>query len=355
MSVWKYELENDIDKAFLLDGVENGFSICDVENYSNVKCVQVNNHPSVQKYHKLVEKELLTQIDAGNYVYANESTMPTIVSPLGAIPKEGQDGVRVIHDCSRPIGDALNDHALHTSVQYDSLDQAFQFANNGAYMCKIDLKSAYRSVAINPKDYVMTGLSFDFSQESTRSVLYDVRLPFGSAKGPMIFHRISQSVKRMMQRRGFDKVVVYLDDFLIVEDSYEKCCEAQMVLLSLLIKLGFQISWNKVLGPSQKLEFLGVTIDSTVCVASLSDAKVKKLLAKLKGFSVKRRATKRQLQSLAGSLNWACNVVRGGRYFLRRILDSIARLNLPFHKCKLSPEFMKDLDCYLQLVLLFLF
>ena len=43
----------------------------------------------------------------------------------------------------------------------------------------------------------------------------------------------------------------------------EKCRETQQVLLSLLIELGFEVSWKKVTGCSQKIEFLGITIDST--------------------------------------------------------------------------------------------
>ena len=37
----------------------------------------------------------------------------------------------------------------------------------------------------------------------------------------------------------------------------------------------------------------------------------------------KRRASKVQLQSLAGSLSWPCQVFRGGRVFLRHIVDTI--------------------------------
>ena len=34
-----------------------------------------------------------------------------LISPLGAISKPAGVGVRLIHDCSRPVGNALNDHA----------------------------------------------------------------------------------------------------------------------------------------------------------------------------------------------------------------------------------------------------
>ena len=42
--------------------------------------------------------------------------------------------------------------------------------------------------------------------------------------------------------------------------SYEEWCKMQYMLLPLLIKLGFQVSWKKVTGVSQIVEFLGITI-----------------------------------------------------------------------------------------------
>ena len=68
------------------------------------------------------------------------------------------------------------------------------------------------------------------------------------------------------------------------------------------------------------MTFLGVDIDTNDCVLSLGADKLNMLHDKLKTFKHRQRATKVQLQSLAGSLNWACQVVRGGRFFLRRIL-----------------------------------
>jgi hypothetical protein len=272
---------------------------------------------------------------------------PTIVSPLGAILKDGGNGVRLIHDGSRPIGEAMNNYAIHHSVHYQSVDEAYTLAKPDTFLCKIDLRWAYRSVPISPKDYCLTGVKWTFEGDSSPTYLFDVRIPFGSSRGPNIFHRLSQAVRRMMARRGYANMVVYLDDFLCVQSSYAKCCEAQQVLISLLIRLGFQISWGKVLGPARRVEFLGVTIDTSDCTVSLSDNKVDKLHDKLQKFYSKKRASKRQLQSLAGSLNWACQAVRGGRFFLRRILDTINLLKQSSHKCKLSMDFKKDVTWWL--------
>ena len=45
-------------------------------------------------------------------------------SPLGAIPKTA-GGVRLIHDCSRPAGNSLNDFAvLESSQTFQNIDDA---------------------------------------------------------------------------------------------------------------------------------------------------------------------------------------------------------------------------------------
>lgn len=59
------------------------------------------------------------------------------------------------------------------------------------------------------------------------------------------------------------------------------------------------------------------------------------------------------MQSLAWSLNWACQVVRGGKFFLRRILDAIKPLREQRHKTSLTVEFHADLAWWLTFLRIF--
>ncbi len=134
---------------------------------------------------------------------------------------------------------------------------------------------------------------------------------------------------------------------------YEECLEAQHELIRLLGDLGFLISWKKVISPTHKLPFLGVTIDTSTCTLSLDEAKLSRQKTKVECFRDKTRANMRQLQSLAGSLNWACQAVRGGRFFLRRVLDVIKRLRAPAHKAKLDTSFKEDVMWWLKYLCIF--
>jgi len=348
LAVWTRELEEDPDREFLLDGISRGFRITDQqstfqrttqENYSSATL-----HPNRAQ----VEKQILFEIDHGHYRLTNEP--PTIVSALGAVPKPNSDQVRLIHDCSRPAGAALNDFATIDKLSFQTIDDAAQLVSPNCFFGKVDLQSAYRSVAIHPDDYPATGLHWTFNGEESTTYMFDTRLPFGARRSPGIFHRLTQAVKRMMQARGFNGIVVYLDDFLICESSYDKCWQAMTTLISLLRELGFSISWHKVEGPCQRLTFLGIEFDSIVQCLRLPQDKLEEFRVLLIEFSARSRASRRQLQRLAGKLNWACKVVRGGRTYLRRILNLINPLSKPHHKARLNREFHADIQWWIRFI-----
>lgn len=287
-----------------------------------------------------VEETIRNEIMHGNYVIS--ATKPRIISALGAIPKPESSEIRLIHDCSRPHGQAVNDYIETSSLKFQTLDDAIKLLRPNYYMAKIDLRHAYRSVPINPLNYQFTGLKWQFAGDTHVTYLYDTRLPFGAKSSPEIFHRITQSVRRMMARRGFNDIIVYLDDFLIIGTSLEQCKLAYDTLLQLLVDLGFSISKHKLVPPTQRLTFLGVQLDTTDCTMTLPAGKLTELQDVVLEFQNKQRASKKQLQRLAGKLNWACRVVYGGRTFLRRILDTLNSLSSS-GKFKLNGKFRSDI------------
>ena len=110
--------------------------------------------------------------------------------------------MRLIHDCSQPPYRAVNDYATNPSFSFQTLKDATQLIKPGSFLAKVDLKSAYRSVRIHPSNYEATGLKWQFSGTTQPTYMYDTRLPFGAKKAPIVFHRLTQSVRRMMRRKG---------------------------------------------------------------------------------------------------------------------------------------------------------
>ena len=260
---------------------------------------------------------------------------------MAAIPKPDGD-VRLIHDCSRPVGSAVNDYcSTDWQQKYATVDDAAKCMTEKCYMAKVDLKSAYRSVKISEHSHQVTGLKWDFNGKTV--YLRDTKLCFGARLSPGIFHRLTQAVKRMMSRRGFDLVIVYLDDFLIISKNKHQCALALQELIKLLRKLGFNIHWGKVVDPTTKITFLGIELDSDTMSLRLPRDKLISFRQELQNFLSRKRASKRQLQSLAGRLSWAAGVVKGGRVFLRRIFNQINALKHVSHKAIITPAVREDL------------
>ena len=109
LEAWTHELDNDIDKQFILDGISDGFYL--IDKNIQLEPAEMENYKSSTSQHALVEAQIRREISEGRYVVT--PSKPTIVSAIGAIPK-GPNAVRLIHDGSKAIGRGLNDYVSTT-------------------------------------------------------------------------------------------------------------------------------------------------------------------------------------------------------------------------------------------------
>jgi hypothetical protein len=336
IDLWEAELQEDGDRDFILSGLRDGFSLVDSEKIDSIVPAEVNNYGSVtdNQTRKAVEAQIRTEIDDGAYIIVDKK--PVVVSALNAIPKPNGD-IRLIHDFSQPPTTGVNSYASKDEVSFQTIQDALDMIEPNWFLSIVDLKSAYRSVGICGSQFKFTGLKWQFEGEKNFTYMSDTRLPFGARKSPAIFHRITQAVRRIMARRGFKCLVVYLDDFLIAGPDFETCLAAYNMLISLLRSLGFRINWKKVIDPCQRLTFLGVVIDTVSGTVSLEHKKVDKLCELLRLFLSRSRASRKQLEKLAGKLTWASTVIPWGRLHTRSIYNTLTKLAKPNHKCRLDP------------------
>ena len=132
---------------------------------------------------------MLREIENGHYVICQEP--PDIVSPMAAIPKPDGD-VRLIHDCSRPVGEAVNDYwSTDWHEKFSRVDDAAAVMTEGCYFAKVDLQSAYRLVGLSKWSQAVTGLSWSIDGKTV--FMKDTCLPFGARLSVGIFidlHRL---------------------------------------------------------------------------------------------------------------------------------------------------------------------
>ena len=332
-----------------MTGIIDGFRI--ISSDPEMKSSHFPNHSvCYQPQNKeKIDKLLRSEIAEGKYVVT--STPPVIISPLLVVPKDNGT-IRLIQDCSysTPGNTALNDLA-HSDfkIKYQTVQNAINMLQPGYFMCKLDLRSAYRSVPIHPKDYKLTGIQWKFSGDFAPTYMYDTMLMQGAKLSPMIFHRLSQSIQRYVKKQGIT-MIAYLDDFLLISKTYQEAIQHQIYCIKLLRRLGFSLAWEKVVGPTEKLTFLGVELNSIEMTIALPQEKIECFKEMLHTFSQKKRASRKQLEKLCGKLSWAASVIKAGRCYLRRIFNLLLPLCKPYHKIQLTADFYADIQLWVSVM-----
>jgi hypothetical protein len=132
----------------------------------------------------------------------------------------------------------------------------------------------------------------------------DGYLQFGMMNACEVFNRIGCAIVRMMMRRGYKCLVVYVDDFIIICDTEAMAWYVYWTLRLLLHKLGFQVNSkpHKCVPPCQVLEFLGIELDSVLMQARLSQSKLQATLTLVRQALSSSSTTRKNLDTLNGKL-----------------------------------------------------
>ena len=123
-------------------------------------------------------------------------------------------------------------------------------------MCKIDLKDSYQTISIAKKSRIHLRLLW-------KGRLYQFTcLPFGLRSSPRIFTKVVKPLVVYFRALGV-RLLVYLDDILIMAATPELCLEHTQLTWQLLTDLGFLGNLKKsVLTPKQQAEYLGFLVNS---------------------------------------------------------------------------------------------
>lgn len=349
---WCYELSFESDSAlrsYLYNGILSGFQIVDKD--VSIEPYFCRNYRSVlvEPCHSFLHSLIVSELAQDRFVLADEQ--PVCVHALGAVAKSS-GGFRPVTDCRRPLGMSINNFMdqTHQYFSYNSVDLVASLMSQDCFMATLDISSAYRSVHIHPAHWKYHGIAWDI--EGSFRFLYDVRLSFGLKCAPFVFTQISNFVVRCLHRRGITRLVNYLDDYILFGDSFESCQFAQSVLVSVLVSLGFFISWGKCTSPSKFTRFLGVDFDSSSMVLRLPEEKLRALHSELWFFKGRARATRHQIQRLCGLVAHAAKLVRGGRTFSRRLIDRLKGLT-DNRRIRLGVEFQNDINWWLEFSTIF--
>ena len=164
----------------------------------------------------------------------------------------------------------------------------------GDWMVKLDLKDAFLSVPIHPTHRKY--LRFQWEEQAWEFQT----LPFGLSSAPYVFTKLLKPAVATLHRLGM-RLVLYLDDMLILAQTREMTRECLATALELLLSLGFIINLKKsVLNPTQKIEFLGFQIDSQRMTISLPQQKIKSLKQRARHLCYVSQVSVREIAQILG-------------------------------------------------------
>lgn len=311
-----------------------------------------NNLLSAEQLKDETLAKLTKEVQLGR-VLGPFSTLPIStlrVSPIGLVPKS--DGSwRLISNLSHPPGNSVNDfiNEEFCKVNYSSLDNILDMIyelGRGTKLGKIDIKSAFRLLVVNPADFDLLGIQFN------GKFYIDKCLPMGCSVSCNLFEKFSTFVEWVVKlRSGLQSMDHYLDDFIFMGSKYSNDCSTLMnTFMDVSQELGIPIAHDKTVGPSSVLTFLGFVIDTELLMVLIPPDKLAKLRSSLEPMMFKNKMQVKDLESVTGLLSFCSRAIPSSRAFLRRFYDLITTVHKkkPYYRVRLTKEVKADVAMWLQ-------
>lgn len=229
------------------------------------------------------------------------------ISPYFLVPKP--DGTnRFIFNLKK-----LNQFIQPPHFKLEDMRSVLNLVSKNDFMVSVDLKDAYYVVPIHHEHRKF--LRFIFEEKLFQFTC----LPFGLCTSPYIFTKILKPVVNKLRSKGMLSIV-YLDDFLITENSKAVCKKKAQQAVKFLQRLGFIINFEKsVLQPSQECKYLGFVINSVNYTLGLPDKKKKQIVEFSSKWENGMSYRIREFAEFLGVLTAACPAVAYGFIHCKRL------------------------------------
>ena len=345
---------DDAYRAFLVKGLRDGFRIG--YDYVSARCRSAaSNMQSAGERPGVIDTFLTAELAARRVLGPVDPGLEGSiqVNRFGLVPKgHVPDQWRLIVDLFFPGDNSVNDgiDPKLCGLRYTSVDVACQkvlMLGQGAVLVKFDVSGAFQTVPVHPDDHHLLGMRWK------GHTYVDKVLPFGLRSAPKLYNAVADGLLWILVTHDDVQGIHYLDDFLLFgAPGVPQCAVALCKALARCASLGVPVAPAKTEGPTTKIIFPGIEIDTVCMTLSLPQVKLVRLHSMIRQWGEKHSCTKRELLSLIGCLQHACCVVRPGRSFLRRMIDLSSGVRALHHRVRLNAEFRSDLKwwgCFLPM------
>ena len=318
------------DDMAVLEFLEFGFPI-NYEGPPISSTREVPNYKGALDYPDHIDAYLEKEVANGN-VIGPFDVCPLddpVFSPLNSVPKKDSEDRRVINDHSFPK-DPRDGPSINRGIPYrfyqgeplllilptvDRLVAIVIKKGPGCLLWKRDLHAAYRNYKYDPGEVHLAGYIWK------GKMYFDTVESMGGRTGAQACQRPTNLVCHISKKIDCE-MVGYLDDFASA-DVAERAWLAFEKARVLLEACGLEESAKKAWPPSTRMPFLGLVIDTVRLTLEVPEEKLEELKKLLRDWRQASSATKKEMQSLCGLLNFVAACVPAGRVFMFRLFEFI--------------------------------
>jgi hypothetical protein len=193
---------------------------------------------------EVVKAEILKLLDAGVIYLITDSKW---VAPIHVVPKK--TGITLVKNKNDELIPTRISSGWRMCVDYRKLnlatrkdhfplpfmDQMLERLAGKSFYCFLDGHSGYNQIVINPDDQEKTTFTCPFGTYAYR------RMPFGLCNAPATFQRCMMSIFSDYVERIIE---VFMDDFMVYGDSFDKCLESLSLVLKKCIETNLVLNYE---------------------------------------------------------------------------------------------------------------
>ena len=207
----------------------------------------------------------------------------------------------------------LNKFVKSEHFKMGGFDTVKTLLQKNNWMAKIDLKDAFFMIPMAPQCHHL--LRFRVGK---RSYQFNC-LPFSLCTAPRVFTKTLKPVVEMLRSMGL-RVVIYIDDMLLMASSNDSLTDHINLTLFLLENTGFVINEKKsLLEPTQEIDFLGMIINSKEMDVSLLGSKIRDIKQEAWRLLNHPNPSAQSLSHLIGKLNATTPALQMAPLFCRAL------------------------------------
>ena len=263
------------------------------------------HHSSAQS--QLIQEELSNLIQKQAIKLLEYPSETGFYSNIFLVPKKS-GGQRPVINLK-----ALNQFVHAEHLKMEGIHTLRDLLRPGDWLGKIDLKDAYLVIPIHQthRDY----LRFQFVGKTYHFTC----LPLGLSSAPWVFTKTLKPELALLRAWGV-RLIAYINNILVLAESKELLLDHLEGMSFLLECLGFIINMEKsVMTPNHVIEFLSLTVNSTIMELGLPPLKIKQIRAEARKLMRLKTISARHLAQLLGKMNATVCVFPPAPLFYRHL------------------------------------